>query len=404
LVQDFYCTKYQEFDKKIYKKMKKKQIIFFFLDTLIVAAAFLVAAILKPATRRFYIPTYIDKVFIFLILWIGISLLGNKYKIPKEKEFSSIVSNLFRNNFVILGLISFILFAFKSYQYSRLIVFGTLFITFFLEFLLSMIFYFHNKLTKESDLAEEIDYKAKELKIDEKFKPEKISFENYAELEDETESAFYALKRSFLEDYPKLFEWLDNNLPLKSIPASKTISVNTRTFYNIKIYEKNSLDFFINLHKVNDFNRINQFFIQVNDNLKQNGIFIGVAITNKEIYRKFINKYKPFLGHFFYLFYFIFYRIMPKLKGFKEIYFALTKGKNRALSKAEVLGRLYFCGFQVYKVTEINGLLHFIAIKKTEPKKDKNPSYGPLFKMKRVGKDGKMIYVYKFRTMHPYSE
>ncbi len=279
--------------------MKKKQIIFFFLDTLIVAIAFLVAAILKPATRRFYIPTYIDKVFIFLILWIGVSLLGNKYKIPKEKEFSSIVSNLFRNNFVILGLISFILFAFKSYQYSRLIVFGTLFITFFLEFLLSMIFYFHNKLTKESDLAEEIDYKAKELKIDEKFKPEKISFENYTELEDETESAFYALKRSFLEDYPKLFEWLDNNLPLKSIPASKTISVNTRTFYNIKIYEKNSLDFFINLHKVNDFNRINQFFIQVNDNLKQNGIFIGVAITNKEIYKKFINKYKSFLGSVF---------------------------------------------------------------------------------------------------------
>ncbi len=33
-----------------------------------------------------------------------------------------------------------------------------------------------------------------------------------------------------------------------------------------------------------------------------------------------------------------------------------------------------------------------------------SPSYGPLFKMRRIGKDGKIIGVYKFRTMHPYSE
>ena len=31
-------------------------------------------------------------------------------------------------------------------------------------------------------------------------------------------------------------------------------------------------------------------------------------------------------------------------------------------------------------------------------------SYGPIFKMKRVGKDGNIISVYKFRTMSPYSE
>jgi len=35
---------------------------------------------------------------------------------------------------------------------------------------------------------------------------------------------------------------------------------------------------------------------------------------------------------------------------------------------------------------------------------DKNPSYGPIFKQKRIGLNGKIIYTYKFRTMHPYSE
>ena len=33
-----------------------------------------------------------------------------------------------------------------------------------------------------------------------------------------------------------------------------------------------------------------------------------------------------------------------------------------------------------------------------------NPSYGPIFKMRRVGYQGKIISVFKFRTMSPYSE
>jgi len=33
-----------------------------------------------------------------------------------------------------------------------------------------------------------------------------------------------------------------------------------------------------------------------------------------------------------------------------------------------------------------------------------NPTYGPFVKLYRVGKGGKMIKVYKLRTMHPYSE
>jgi lipopolysaccharide/colanic/teichoic acid biosynthesis glycosyltransferase len=32
------------------------------------------------------------------------------------------------------------------------------------------------------------------------------------------------------------------------------------------------------------------------------------------------------------------------------------------------------------------------------------PSYGPIFGMQRIGKGGKTFKVYKFRTMHPYSE
>jgi lipopolysaccharide/colanic/teichoic acid biosynthesis glycosyltransferase len=74
------------------------------------------------------------------------------------------------------------------------------------------------------------------------------------------------------------------------------------------------------------------------------------------------------------------------------------------LSKAESLGRLVSCGYDILDYKIIDGIHYFAAKKVKEPAFDMSPSYGPLFKMKRVGKNGKIIGVYKFRTMHPYSE
>ena len=41
--------------------------------------------------------------------------------------------------------------------------------------------------------------------------------------------------------------------------------------------------------------------------------------------------------------------MLPKLKLTKSIYFIITKGKGRVLSKAETYGRLYSCGFEYVK-------------------------------------------------------
>jgi len=52
----------------------------------------------------------------------------------------------------------------------------------------------------------------------------------------------------------------------------------------------------------------------------------------------------------------------------------------------------------------INNLLFFVVRKLKEPVYDMNPTYGPFVKLKRIGKGGEFIKVYKLRTMHPYSE
>ena len=74
------------------------------------------------------------------------------------------------------------------------------------------------------------------------------------------------------------------------------------------------------------------------------------------------------------------------------------------VSKAEIFGRLYFCGFKVVNDMEIENRLFFIAQKVKMPSYHTNPTYGPIVRLKRVGFNGKMINVYKFRTMYPFSE
>ena len=114
-------------------------------------------------------------------------------------------------------------------------------------------------------------------------------------------------------------------------------------------------------------------------------------------------KYRSF-PKFILVWNFLFKRIIPKLSLTKKYYFDITKGNDQLLSKAEGLGRLVSCGFKIMDFKSINGLIYFVVKKEKEPSYDRSPSYGPLYAMPRIGKNGKIIKVYKLRTMHPYSE
>ncbi len=95
---------------------------------------------------------------------------------------------------------------------------------------------------------------------------------------------------------------------------------------------------------------------------------------------------------------------MPKIPGFSQLYFAITKGRNRAFSFTEILGRLYYCGFSHIASTVIENRQYIIVKKDRHPITGQTPTYGPLIKLNRVGKGGKPIKVLKMRTMYPYSE
>ena len=160
----------------------------------------------------------------------------------------------------------------------------------------------------------------------------------------------------------------------------------------------------LNLERINNVRRINKFHNHINDLLDYNEYYISCAETLGQ--RHIRNNQKMFFG--FKKIYssidFIYKRILPKIPLINKIYFIITKGHNRVMSKAEILGRLFSCGFEVKEYFQFNNLLYIISKKKSKPSYDMNPSFHPIFKMKRIGKNNKNIYVYKFRTMHPYSE
>lgn len=101
---------------------------------------------------------------------------------------------------------------------------------------------------------------------------------------------------------------------------------------------------------------------------------------------------------------YLWHRVCPKLALTRWLYFAVTKGKDRTFNRVEILGRIYRAGFEVVDEQFRQGEFFVTARKVKAPVDDIAPTGSPIIHLRRVGKDGKMIVVHKFRTMYTYSE
>ena len=197
------------------------------------------------------------------------------------------------------------------------------------------------------------------------------------------------------------FDYIYSNV---TIGASMSLFLATTTRFNIDKIAPGEYKNLININVVNNIRWINKFFESVNSRLPIEGIYIGRVETKVNVKKRILNRMPFPFNWTHYTFHFIFRRIAPKIKLTKKLYFHLTKGKGRVLTLAETLGRLVSCGFEIIDHKVIDNKIWFVVKKTGKPHFDINPSYGPLFRMPRIGKNGKIIRVYKFRTMHPYAE
>ncbi len=188
------------------------------------------------------------------------------------------------------------------------------------------------------------------------------------------------------------------------IGDSSTLVLFTNNTFNLHALAKRNTTSIVNLDKVNDILQINNFFETVNEKLPEGGFFIGCVETKGSRKLRILAKYPPLINYLIYYCDFVFKRVFPKLPLTRKIYFKTTAGRNRVLSRTETLGRLYACGFKVCEEQFINNKLYFAVVKTGIPSYEPEPTYGPIYKMKRIGKDGKIIQVYKLRTMHAFAE
>lgn len=148
---------------------------------------------------------------------------------------------------------------------------------------------------------------------------------------------------------------------------------------------------------------INRYLREANHKLKDGGYLVVPFDTAMKRRLQFYVKYSKFWANFLYFFDFIWHRVFPKFWLTRRFYYLCTKRVKRVLPRPEVLGRLYYCGFEVVSEQYIHDRYCVIARKQQEPNTEPR-HYGMIVKLKRIGKDGNPVWVYKFRTMFAYSD
>lgn len=373
--------------------MKRPRTGLIIVDLIILSGAYAIMAGLKPVMISYLSSRYLIGFAVMLSLWILSSFYFKKYHVSRKENPKFLIRNIISPNLVALAFVAFIIYVFNTTFYSRMMVFGT----FGLATLLEMMFfslYTYLIVSPEYDAASAFLEKPPTALDRRKLKEAVV----HSEMHVDPDVLYEAIEE---ECGDRAADYIKDHVDLAD---SGTLITSTVTRFNILRQPDKQHETIVNLRRVNDIRYLNKFFEAVNHKLPQNGTFIGCAETAGMRRKRILRKYPPVINWAFYTLDYIVKRIFPKFYPTRGIYFFLTRGNNRVLTHAEILGRLYACGFEIIEEKYVNGLYFFVVKRIKEPAFDENPSYGPFIRLKRIGKEGRIIKVYKLRTMFPYAE
>lgn len=365
-------------------KINRFNVILLLLYAMIFMGTFSIMVFLKILTPAHYLENYINENFYVLVGVISFSgLISLKYFIS-----SSRVSRInAKRRVYIFGIISLILFAVIKFFLLQTFYGPFFFISFMFLltiFDIGIIYLYFGYYKAKNNGTQTLDEIEKRR-------------------DSQHHKAIIRTKHEIVEEFigKDVSEWMNK---LVDIDSQRTAIYATSKILSIELLPNYDRTVIINLRKINEFNRINKFFESVNEKLANEGLFVGVAETIDGRHKRIKNEYLFPFNYIFLVYDFIVNRIMPKVKLTQDLYFSYAKNANRAISKAEVLGRLYSCGFELADAVYFDDYLWFCVKKIKLPLYDNNPTYGPFIGLKRVGKDKKIVQIYKMRTMYPYSE
>lgn len=379
-------------------EIRRFRVITVVADIVILTISFLAMIWTKPSNLKAYLPSHGLFFAGLAILWIIVSLINGKMHRGKIINFTTLFTRVLTSNIIAISITALVMYSFREYFYSRTIVLGTAGLATVLELIIGSLYITYKRATVQ-------DYEDYEKYWSYKKKSEydlvgEVNGNGHTEgAEDINPGIASRIERECGYDMAQAV--ISMTGPKIN---DRTAVLSTTTAFNISNLPKDRYDYIINLHKINDIQRLDDFLETVNAKLEYKGFFFCCVETKDQRKKRLLKKYPPVLNYIYYLFDFIIKRIFPKLRFTYPIYQFLTRGSNAVLSRAEALGRLSRAGFRIKQESFIGNQLCIEARKYYEPLSKNGNYYGALIALPRIGKNGEIIKVYKLRTMHPYSE
>ena len=348
---------------------------------------------------------------ILIAFWLFSGLVVHRFRLPSTQGvgWMQAVEPYIRSLIVTASAVSIVVLGFRFLPDHRALPFLALLILGGFE-LVFVSYYYFARLPRLSDLPEggvyEDDMERANL-IDGQTAKDTPGIQGpYALPKENFRSKFLRdkLKKVYLKDFPEVFDFLDRALKLSSFDVVLSEVLETSNPYNVEILPDQGEEFILNNRPLNSFRYINEYLTACNRKLVDGGVLAGSFLPMELRWVHFVERYPRVVARFMYFWEFVWKRLFPKTPLLARIYYFITKGQNRIFSFAQGLGRLYYCGFEVLSLQIISDRVHFAVRRVKEPSDNRNPSYGLFFRQPRVGKNGKIVKIYKMRTMHPFSE
>lgn len=325
---------------------------------------------------------------VLAVLWVLIGFAVQLYRSYKDAWLWQAMVSLVADAAILIGLIWWLLPQ-LPYQLSPKVATWSVLIVGAIETVLVFAAHYWKYATNMTVPAMQIEQRknAHVTRPDEKRRQESIKSIHQSVLSVTTEADYYMLRK---------------RARLDSRQTKVICDRNRFAFLQIPDYQYKTL---VDLTLLNDAKGINRRFCIVNQKLPDDGIYVCCYRPQEYMKSKLLAKFPPGLNWIVYCLYFFRKRVLPRLMLTSRLYYDVTKGRKRMLSKTEVLGRLYYCGFEVDEIVPMGHIEYVFAHRHSQPyPQEQLKVYGPLIKLPRVCKNKEIKYFYKFRTMHPYAE
>ena len=325
---------------------------------------------------------------VLAVLWVLIGFAVQLYRSYKDAWLWQAMVSLVADAAILIGLIWWLLPQ-LPYQLSPKVATWSVLIVGAIETVLVFAAHYWKYATNMTVPAMQIEQRknAHVTRPDEKRRQESIKSIHQSVLSVTTEADYYMLRK---------------RARLDSRQTKVICDRNRFAFLQIPDYQYKTL---VDLTLLNDAKGINRRFCIVNQKLPDDGIYVCCYRPQEYMKAKLLARFPKGLNWIVYCLYFFRKRVLPRLLLTSRLYYDVTKGRKRMLSKTEVLGRLYYCGFEVDEIVPMGHIEYVFAHRHSQPyPQEQLKVYGPLIKLPRVCKNKEIRYFYKFRTMHPYAE